>query len=50
MQEIFEELIVEFKTMGIKNILKKMIFSFSKENEDLLNKNEDLKNEVKRKS
>ena len=37
----------EFKKMGIKNsLLKKMISSLCKENEDLLKKNKDLKNKV----
>ena len=47
LQDIFDELMAEFKKMGIKNsLLKKMISTLSKENEDFLKENEDLKSEV----
>ena len=47
LQDAFDELMSEFKKIGIKNsLLKKMINNLSKENEDLQNENDDLKNQV----
>ena len=40
LQDAFDELIIEFKKVGIKNsLLKKMVSTLSKDNEDLQNKN-----------
>ena len=41
LQDVFDELMSEFKNVGIKNnLLKKMITTLSKENEDLQKENE----------
>ena len=47
LQDTFDDLVANFKKVGIKNnLLKRMISTLSKENEVLQKKNEDLKNEV----
>ena len=47
LQDAFDDLMAEFKKVGIKNsLLKKMISTLFKENEDLQKKNKDLKNKV----
>ena len=47
LQDAFNDLIAEFKKVEIKNsLLKKIISTLFKENEDLQKKNKDLKNEV----
>ena len=47
LQDTFDELMSEFKKVGIKNnLLKKLITTLSKENEDLHKKNNDLKNQI----
>ena len=47
LQDVFDELMAEFKKVVIKNsLLKKMVTTISKENENLQKENDDLKNQV----